>query len=416
MSPVGLPALSFCPLQSMSRRHRRGRVVEGAPCSFTQCRKSTRLLDNIQEEWMQIKQQHMYKSPSLTTRLDICTCQSFTLGWKNGHSMFLQSGKKRHVLLAWTGCTAVDTTVLETNRDRWSDFWSAQSQPWWLITWPGWGGTCVSAADVSEGTVWFGAAGIVFTIWMDEKAFIPKLTAWKCSLKKKKNIKKWLSDCRMGPLLLLRTTNTHLHCVVGWWYKHSSPLLHTGQNLHLSITFCFFNGMASSSAISMSITSSARGGGITKQDREPQLERCQLFLSHLARTVRKQQTFWCCDPSLQSVKDADFGLPVEVHWTVCDLWGGSYIIQLHFTVCKIPQWTRHAVQRHDELGAGRISPLLTNARKHTQSRKKLNNLWSNTSGLWFGRSKAGFTLQVLFSNSDFVAYIQFFNCLLTSTF
>lgn len=65
VSPVSLPALSFCPLQSMSRRHRRGRVVEGAPCSFTQRRKSTRLLDGIEEEWMQIKQQHMYKSPWL---------------------------------------------------------------------------------------------------------------------------------------------------------------------------------------------------------------------------------------------------------------------------------------------------------------------------------------------------------------
>lgn len=65
VSPVRLPALSFRPLQSMSRRHRRGRVVEGAPCSFTQRRKSTRLLEDMQAEWMQVKQQHTYKIVSL---------------------------------------------------------------------------------------------------------------------------------------------------------------------------------------------------------------------------------------------------------------------------------------------------------------------------------------------------------------
>lgn len=63
-------------------------------------------------------------------------------------------------------------------------------------------------------------------------------------------------------MLLWRQTNTHLHCVVGWWYKHSSPLLHTGQNLHLSITFCLFSGTDPSSSppssISKSMVSSAR--------------------------------------------------------------------------------------------------------------------------------------------------------------
>lgn len=52
--------------------------------------------------------------------------------------------------------------------------------------------------------------------------------------------------------------NTHLHCVVGWWYVHSSPLLQTGQNLQRSITFGFFTGTAPSSAISTSITSSVK--------------------------------------------------------------------------------------------------------------------------------------------------------------
>lgn len=40
--------------------------------------------------------------------------------------------------------------------------------------------------------------------------------------------------------------NSYLHCVVGWWYEHSSPLLQTGQNLHLSSTFGFFKGRTSS--------------------------------------------------------------------------------------------------------------------------------------------------------------------------
>lgn len=55
-----------------------------------------------------------------------------------------------------------------------------------LRSWPGWRSTGASPADVSEGTVWFGAPGVVFTVWMDEKAFIPKLTAGKCSLKKER--------------------------------------------------------------------------------------------------------------------------------------------------------------------------------------------------------------------------------------
>lgn len=39
---------------------------------------------------------------------------------------------------------------------------------------------------MSEGTVWFGAPGVIFTAWMDEKAFIPKLAAGKRSVKRQR--------------------------------------------------------------------------------------------------------------------------------------------------------------------------------------------------------------------------------------
>ena len=53
-------------------------------------------------------------------------------------------------------------------------------------TWPGRRSRRASAADMSEGTVWFGTSGVIFTVGMDEKAFIPKLAAGKSPLEKKK--------------------------------------------------------------------------------------------------------------------------------------------------------------------------------------------------------------------------------------
>lgn len=55
-------------------------------------------------------------------------------------------------------------------------------------TWPGWRSSCASAADVSEGTLRLATPGVVFTIRMNEKAFIPKLAVGK-SPEKQKQIK-----------------------------------------------------------------------------------------------------------------------------------------------------------------------------------------------------------------------------------
>lgn len=46
-------------------------------------------------------------------------------------------------------------------------------------TWLKWSNSCASAADMSEGTIWLGTSGIVFTVGVDEKAFIPKLAVGK---------------------------------------------------------------------------------------------------------------------------------------------------------------------------------------------------------------------------------------------
>lgn len=115
----------------------------------------------------------------------------------------------------------------------------------WRDTWPGESSSWASAADVSEGTIWFGAPGIKFTIWMDKKAFVPKFTVGKGPLGKGKTLIFKLADA-VWTNYCKEKSNSHLHCVVGWWYKHSSPLLQTGQNLHLSSTFCFFKGTPSS--------------------------------------------------------------------------------------------------------------------------------------------------------------------------
>lgn len=65
----------------------------------------------------------------------------------------------------------------------------------WESTWPGRWSDCASATDVSEGTVWLATPGVVFTIRMDEKAFIPKLAAGKSpSEKNPKHIKNMNHD------------------------------------------------------------------------------------------------------------------------------------------------------------------------------------------------------------------------------
>lgn len=50
-------------------------------------------------------------------------------------------------------------------------------------TWFRWRSSCASAADMSEGAIWLGTPGVVFTIRMDKKAFIPKLAVWKGPVK-----------------------------------------------------------------------------------------------------------------------------------------------------------------------------------------------------------------------------------------
>lgn len=164
--------------------------------------------------------------------------------------------------------------------------------------------------------------------------------------------------------------NTHLHCVVGWWYIHSSPLLQTGQNLHLSITFCFLTGMASSSTISMSITSSVTEGCTQDMNKRLHLQKynllpnmCRIISHSKCRSIRRLSTFQWHDSSLQSVKDTHFGFSVHVNTATCDLWGWSDIIQLHVTLSEVLQWAWYSIQCHYELRACRVPHLLTNQKK-----------------------------------------------------
>ncbi len=97
--------------------------------------------------------------------------------------------------------------------------------------------------------------------------------SWK--IKAQSNHESWFPSHRnLLSFIHFKNKNTYLHCVVGWWYKHSSPLLQTGQNLHRSITFCFFKGEIPSSAMSTSIKSSVSRGQDVKGQKSVKATNC----------------------------------------------------------------------------------------------------------------------------------------------
>lgn len=96
--------------------------------------------------------------------------------------------------------------------------------------------------------------------------------------------------------------------------------------------------------------------------------RSTLPLGHCGSSAGRWRTFLCGEPSLQPVQDADFGLPAQVAGHLCDLGRGSHVVQLHFAVREVTQRARHAVQGDDELGTGRVTSVLADAKKQTQSK------------------------------------------------
>lgn len=148
-----LAALGLSPLEGVSGRDRGSGVVEGAASMFTQDSKPTRL--GVVEETV-------------------------------------------HLLTLWE--ETADTAGLDWR--YWSD-------------WGGVGGRS-SAADVSEGTIWFGTLAVKLTVRMDEKAFVPKLTAGESfALSGRVVVNALISSLTDGPELtplqnLLSLHRTHL--------------------------------------------------------------------------------------------------------------------------------------------------------------------------------------------------------------